>query len=78
MYTILCSPNFGHSSVLDVGESEDVRGRVEHHDRQSCWRQNCSATVTVAVLYTPGLRADQRRAIEAELRGQFQPACGER
>jgi hypothetical protein len=78
VYTVLCYPLVGQPTVVDVGESEDVRSRIENHDRQGCWRRNCSATLGVAVLYTPGSRADQRRAVEHELRQQFQPACGER
>ena len=78
IYSILCQPFFGSPTVVDVGESEDVSARVENHDRQSCWKRNCNAKLSVAVLYTPGYTADQRRAIERGLRQQYNPSCGAR
>ena len=78
VYAILCQAWVGSPTVLDIGESEDVRQRVEGHDRKSCWQRNCRATVSVAVLYTPGFTADQRRYVERELRALYGPICGER
>lgn len=63
--------------LVDVGESSVVRDRVENHDRAACWRGAAlDDGLAVAVLYTSGLTAAQRRAIEAEIRNRFNPPCG--
>ena len=77
VYCILDARSDG-TYVVDVGESEDVRTRIETHDRSDCWARNQLGTLKAAVLYTPGLSGVQRRAIEAVLREQFSPACGVR
>lgn len=76
VYCILDHRSDGKYFVVDVGESEDVRTRVENHDRGDCWKRNQQGTLTVAVLYTPGMSGDRRRAIESALRDQYSPACG--
>ena len=78
VYCILDQRADGKYYVVDVGESEDVLTRIENHDRSDCWRRNQQGTLTVAVLYTPGMSADRRRAIESTLREQFAPVCGVR
>lgn len=65
-------------SLVDVGESSDVKSRVENHDRKGCWDRNSIGTLKVAVLYTPGLDQSGRMAIEEEVRNQYHPACGVR
>ena len=64
--------------VIDVGESEDVRSRVDTHDRKNCWELHRQGTLGVAVLYTPGWTADQRRELERQVRRTFNPPCGDR
>ena len=64
--------------VLDVGESETVRTRVENHDRSGCWRAHQRGTLGYAVLYTRDWSAHQRRILEGRIREQFSPPCGER
>lgn len=78
VYSILDHRPDGKYIVVDVGESEDVRSRIENHDRSDCWNRNRQGTLTVAVLYTPGRSGDRRRAIESALREQYSPACGVR
>ena len=78
VYSILDQRADGKYYVVDVGESEDVRTRIENHDRSDCWKRNQRGTLTVAVLYTPGMSGDRRRAIESALREQYSPACGVR
>lgn len=60
-------------SVVDVGESENVRERVSNHDRAPCWRGQGHAELNVAAIY-----ADEknRMIIERQLRAQFKPPCG--
>ena len=64
--------------VVDIGESADVKSRVESHDRKDCWQRNHRGTLKIAVLYTPNLQQSGRMAIEQELRDKFQPVCGVR
>ncbi|GAA5335981.1 hypothetical protein YIM730264_20040 [Thermus hydrothermalis] len=63
---------------LDVGESAQVKTRVETHDRTDCWRRHRGGALYVAVLYTPNLQQPGRSAIEQEIRRQYNPPCGER
>lgn len=75
IYVLLCGSDF---VVIDVGESSDVKHRIENHERMDCWRRNCSGDLSVAVMYTPGLDASNRCKIEAAIRTHFSPSCGER
>lgn len=72
VYAILCSNN-GEYHVVDLGESETIKSRVENHDRKSCWDRNCNGNLTVAVLYTP-----DRQLIEQIIRKIYNFPCGER
>ncbi len=64
--------------LVDVGESAQVRTRVELHDRKPCWIGNKQGTLTVSVLYTPNAQQAGRMAIEQEIRHQYNPPCGDR
>ena len=64
--------------VVDVGESSEVKSRVDGHDRKTCWNKNRLGTLKVAVLYTPGMGQYGRMLIEQEIRNQYNPACGVR
>jgi hypothetical protein len=66
------TPDF---SVVDVGESGDLRSRLENHDRDDCWRRNNAGELKVAVLYCD---QQSRMAVEAHLRRRFNPRCGDR
>jgi hypothetical protein len=76
VYVIWCQ-NGLNWTVLDVGESEDVRARLANHERASCWRRNCQGTIRYSATYTPGMSADGRRRIEAAIRQSANPPCGE-
>ena len=73
VYAILCPTANSRYRVTDVGESEDVRDRVENHDRESCWKDDCNS-VHYAGHYVSG--ADKRREIEQEIRKDYNPPCG--
>jgi hypothetical protein len=68
----------GTYHLVDVGESAQVKTRVENHDRRPCWNGNNRGVLTVSALYTPNLQQASRMAIEQELRRQFNPPCGDR
>ena len=72
VYLIVDCGNRGNF-LLDVGESQNVKHRVENHDRQTCWSSNCSQTLKVAVLYT---YEANRMKIEKQIRAQYKPTCG--
>ena len=76
VYAILCE-NQGQHTVIDIGESADVRTRVESHDRRDCWTSNCSGRLMAAVLYTPNAQQAGRVEIEQELRGLLKQPCDE-
>ena len=78
VYAILCPTRTSNWNLVDVGESAQVKTRVDNHDRKDCWQINCNTTLSVAVLYTPGLQQTGRRKIEQEIRNQFNRLCGER
>ena len=77
VYVIWCKDG-DKWTVLDVGESDNVRDRVSDHDRADCWEQNCTGTIYYAATYTPDLNEDERRVIEQEIRDSEDPPCGER
>ena len=60
--------------VIDIGESEAVRSRVENHDRKDCWdRHTRSPCYYVRYLSGESARKDE----EQKLRGKYQPPCGD-
>lgn len=60
-------------SVVDVGESGDIRARVASHDRAPCWKGQGHNELAVAAIY-----ADEhnRMLIEKQIRQQYSPPCG--
>lgn len=80
IYVILTSPTSGTDwTVVDVGESHDVRARVENdHEREDCWKRHDKGILAVAAIYTPKAQQAGRKMIEQELRRQFNPPCGDR
>jgi hypothetical protein len=64
--------------LIDIGESSEVKTRIENHDRRDCWTKNCKGTLTVSVYYTPNLQQPGRKLVEQELRKLYNPVCGER
>ena len=74
VYVILCRRD-GKYYVTDVGESGQVRTRVQTHERENCWIRSCSGTLTYAGHYT---NEAARMRIEREIRAQYNPPCGDR
>ena len=50
VYAILCERN-GNLDLIDVGESSEVRARVENHDRKDCWERNCNGIIKYTAYY---------------------------
>lgn len=38
-------------TVLDVGESHDVKKRVLNHERENCWKQHCKGVIYYSATY---------------------------
>lgn len=64
--------------VVDVGEAEGVKGRIEAHDRKTCWTGRKYKLLAVSPVYTPNRQKSGRMAIEQDLRDFYDPPCGER
>lgn len=73
VYVILGGDGVKEWTVLDVGESADIRKRVDNHERAESWRGCNQLMVVVATLYVPD---PDRMFIEQELRAQYNPPCG--
>jgi hypothetical protein len=76
IYAILCLIGKEYR-VIDIGESSQVKTRIEGHARESCWKRHCNGTLIISVHYTPNIQQAGRREIEQELRRLFKPVCGE-
>ncbi len=77
VYVILCYSD-GKCSVVDVGESAQVKSRIESHDRAGCWEENCYGTIKFSVYYTPNQQSAGRTQIESEIREHYNPPCGKK
>lgn len=75
VYAIICQKGDKYY-IIDVGESANVKTRVQNHDRKDCWKKNCQEIIVYAVLYTPNLQQLGRMEIEQKIRKKFDPFCG--
>jgi hypothetical protein len=78
VYLILCKNENGEYNPIDIGESGNVKYRVENHDRKDCWSNNCTTQLFVAVLYAPHKQQSGRMAIEQDIRSCYSFPCGKR
>jgi len=76
VYAVLCKKEDEYY-MIDVGESSEVKSRLDSHDRKSCWTKECKEVITYAVRYTPNLKQKGRKEIEQEIRGKLNVSCGE-
>ena len=77
VYVIWCKTR-ENWSVLDVGESHDVKNRVLNHGRKTDWERYCQGTIYYSATYTPNLQQAGRVQIEQRIRTLINPPCGER
>ena len=75
VYMIHYKNNQGEYFRLDCGESEDVKTRVENHDRESCWTRNAKGDIRYSAYYC---LEDERMRVEQEIRSEFTLPCGDR
>ena len=77
VYVIL-EESEGKYSILDLGESAQVKTRIENHDRSSCWEEKSKGTLYVAVFYTLNKQPPGRMELEQELRGKLNLILGDK
>jgi len=75
VYVIWCKTD-GDWFILDVGESDDVKGRINNHDRSDCWHQNCQGTIYYTATYISD--PNERANLEQTIRNSENVSCGER
>lgn len=75
VYVIWCKTD-NNWTILDVGESDDVRDRINDHDRSDCWRRKCKGTIYYSATYIDN--ASDREELEQKIRNAELVACGER
>jgi hypothetical protein len=63
-------------TILDVGESEDVRWRLSTHERSDCWKRNCFGTIYYTATYIPD--KNERAMLEKKIRSSQKISCGEK
>jgi hypothetical protein len=76
VYLVVGAGDDDQFKLVDAGESGNVRETVDNHSRRSCWDQFGFAKLAVAVCYTPEKGEEQRRAIEEQIRSEYDPPCG--
>jgi len=74
VYVIFCESESGN--ILDVGESDNVKYRVNNHDRSDCWSRHCSYSIGYSATYI--INENERRELESKIRQVENVACGER
>lgn len=60
---------------LDVGESANLKTRLDSHDRQDCWRRNSPSGWVFFISYC---NEAERMRVEAVARKFLRPVCGDR
>lgn len=73
VYVIHYKNSEGKYTRLDVGESEDVKDRVENHDRKNCWSRNAHGNITVSAYYC---NENERIKLEKIIRNSSSLPCG--
>lgn len=77
VYAILDNYNNSYY-ILDVGESAQVKTRVENHDRKPCWNSKLRGRLEYAVYYTYNLHQQGRMEVEQDIRAKYNELCGAR
>jgi hypothetical protein len=75
VFAVVCGAVQPQVHVVDVGEADRIRERLQTHERTPCWERDCEEIRYVAH-YTPNLDAEARQRIEAEIREEYDPVCG--
>lgn len=60
--------------IIDVGESKEIKSRVETHERKDCWNEKKKGSLTVSAIYAD---KENREKIEQKIRSKLNIPCGE-
>jgi hypothetical protein len=63
-------------TILDVGESDDVRWRLSTHERSGGWKENCPGKIYYTATYISD--KNERTALEKKIRSSHKVVCGEK
>ena len=78
VYVVWCE-NMDDLFVLDVGQSGNVKERLQSHERLDCWFCHClDGQVCYSATYTYNLPEGNRIQIEQLIRQLTKPLCSER
>jgi len=64
--------------LIDVGESSEVKTRVDIHDRKEGWEKNCSGTLEYAAYYIEHGKKPSRVEVEQDIIDNYDIPCGKR
>jgi len=67
LYSVLCYCG-GEHSVIDVGQSDDLKSAVEDNGRKELWHQNCAGNLLISVFYTYDMQESERKQFEHKVR----------
>jgi hypothetical protein len=82
VYVVICVlGEKGNYGVIDVGQTGEVGTRINSHEREECWKRECSTgNIWVCVHTMPSVRytKDDRLHLERDLRERYKHKCGEK
>ncbi len=61
---------------IDVGETNELGTRLANHERKPCWERN-SDNLTLWVNFRGIDNQQERLDLEAKLRSELEPVCGD-
>jgi hypothetical protein len=65
----------GKCYLLDLGESSKMKTEIEEKTVKE-WEKKSEGKIDFSVYYTPKLKADDRKEIEAKIRSTYLPLSG--
>lgn len=85
IYLVVCMDINQPHCILDIGTAEgrngntvtstgNLRNRLKTHGRSDCWKDNAHGEIAFYTMHISN--AEERNAIEDELRWKFDPPCG--
>lgn len=80
VYVIICLVRGKGWKVIDVGQAGKLGNRIDYHDREECWRENCEGEVWVCVhlMPTDEYSKEDRLELENSIRQKRDLPCGKR
>lgn len=81
IYAVICVSEDHSWTVLDVGQSGELRQRIDAHDRMQCWEEKCASKniwVCIHRMLSSQYTKEERLKLENYLRQNLNPLCGSR